>query len=109
MLMELMIQCPFCGQLCACETETELNEEERLLHVKRNCRCDGAKDWRTAQDAYEKIDRIIGDGAVEAGFDYGESIETVEAMKCAVNDLIAGRYRMVQVTTPGGGQREAVA
>lgn len=100
--VELMVTCPFCGQLVADETETELDDGERILWAKRCCRCDGAKKWRMAQEAYEKIDRIVGEGAVEAGFDFAESLEAVQALKCAADDLIAGRYRKVQITTPGG-------
>lgn len=102
MLMELMIACSFCGQLVTVETETELDEAGKEELARRACRCDGAKAWRMAQEAYEKIDRIAGAGALDAGFDFAESAGVVDAIKALANDVIAHRYRQAEVVTPGG-------
>lgn len=102
MLMELMIPCPFCGQLVAVEAESEPDEAKKEQMAKENCRCDGAKGWRMALGAYEKIDRIVGEGALEAGFDFAEGPDTVDALKALADDVIAHRYRQAEVVTPGG-------
>lgn len=103
MLMELIIACSFCGQLVAVETETEPDEAEKEELARQACRCTGARNWRIAQDAYAKIDRIAGAGAMENGFDYAESQRTVDVLKRAADDVIANKVRQIDMVTPGGG------
>lgn len=102
MLLEYTIPCPFCGQLTVVEAEEGTPEADRMTMVRRMCRCDGAKNWRMAQDAYEKIDRAAGAGAVETGFDYAETEATVEILKKAADDVIARKIRQADLTAPGG-------
>lgn len=102
MQIEYMIPCPFCGQITAVEMAQGTPEEDRLEAVKYACRCTGARNWRTAQDAYAKIDRIAGAGAMENGFDYAESQRTVDVLKRAADDVIANKVRQIDMVTPGG-------
>lgn len=102
MTLEYMSACPYCGQLVAIESSTEMDADELACEAGKRCVCDGAARARKIADCNERIDMACGLDSVENGFDYPLSAETILTLKMLAERIVDGTLCNAQVKDASG-------
>lgn len=61
--------CKFCGQMQVLKCSDNLTGAAADEWITKRCKCAGAQQMRELQAIAESVDEVLGDGAVELGFE----------------------------------------
>lgn len=94
--------CPICGQFTVITCADGTQEDERQQMALERCGCTGAERRRQIKYGQDILQQVCGEDSTQNGFDYAVPDDVMAAAQAAIEWIVDGRTRSVQIKTQMG-------